>query len=273
MNVLIIVLTLIKPIRNLTCAIFSALLYYFTLVAFLWKLLFAIQQSLFLSNCLQLNGSHRNLFISYLIIAFFLPFIPLLIMFLKYSNLTFISSTCNFCWLTKEFLLYGLIIPVLTIVILNYVLYIYTMIYLCSRNRQQKYLRSTKPDSVRQKENFKFGLFFATIMGLSWVFGFFLLIPNSGLQLAGNILFSISNSLQGFTFSIMVIFMLEREILHRFFPCCRKKMAKKSDSNDFNDCAVQGHGKTSTFTLSSRSNSNKTGSQHEYDHIYTAPSF
>jgi len=138
-------------------------------------------------------------------------------MFIKYQNSTFISSTCNYCWLTREFLLYGLIIPILGIICLNIIFYLYTMIHLCIRNRQQPGLRSTKSDHSRSMQNFKIGLFFAIIMGLSWILGFLVLIPNSYVQFIGNILFCIINALQGFAFSIMVFCMLERK---SFRKCC-----------------------------------------------------
>ena len=230
MNILIFVLTFIKSGRNLACTIFAALLYYTTLAAFIWKFLFAVQQSLFITNVFQPNLSDRTLLVVYLLIALTLPLCPLLIMFLKYPDSTFISSTCNYCWLTREFLLYGLIIPILVLVCLNFILYFYTMIYLCARNRQQASLRSTKSDHSRQIQNFKIALFFATVMGLGWILGFLLLIPNSYVQLFGNILFCIVNASQGFTFSIMVFSMLERKAFRRYccccFPCLNSKNVK-----------------------------------------------
>lgn len=220
MNILIFILTFVKSGRNLACTIFAAALYYFTLAAFLWKLLFAVQQSLFITNVFQPYWSDRTLLVIYLVIALSLPVCPLLIMFLKYPNSTFISSTCNYCWLTREFLLFGLIIPILVLVCLNFLLYFYTTIYLCVRNRQQASLRSTKSDHSRQIQNFKIALFFATVMGLSWILGFLLLIPNSYVQLFGNILFCIVNTSQGFTFSIMVFCMLERKAFRKCCSCC-----------------------------------------------------
>ena len=166
MNILIFILTFIKSGRNLTCSIFSALLYYFTLTSFLWKFCFALQQSLFITNIFQPYWSDRTLFIIYLILTFTLPICPLLIMFIKYQDLTFVSSTCNYCWLTREFLLYGLIIPILVIICLNIIFYLYTMIVLCMRNRQQPGLRSTKSDHSRHMQNFKIGLFFCDCYGI-----------------------------------------------------------------------------------------------------------
>ncbi|UJR27747.1 hypothetical protein I4U23_009022 [Adineta vaga] len=217
MNILIFILTFIKADRNLACTILSASLYYFTLTAFIWKLCFAFQQSLFITNVFQPNWSDRTLFIIYSIITFSLPVCPLIIMFVKYENSTFISSTCNYCWLTREFLLYGLIIPILVIICLNIMFYIYTMVHLCIRNRQQPNLRSTKSEQSRRIQNFKIGIFFAIIMGFSWILGFLVLIPNSYVQTVGNILFCIMNTLQGFAFSIMVFCMLERK---SFRKCC-----------------------------------------------------
>ncbi len=217
MNILIFILTFIKSGRNLTCTVLAALLYYFTLTAFLWKFFFALEQSLFITNIFQPYWSDRTLFLIYLILAFSLPIFPLIVMFIKYENSTFISSTCNYCWLTREFLLYGLIIPILVIICFNTMFYLYTMIHLCIRNRQQPGLRSTKSDHSRRMQNFKIGLFFAIIMGLSWILGFLVLIPNSYVQTIGNIAFCIVNTLQGFAFSIMVFSMLERK---SFRKCC-----------------------------------------------------
>jgi len=239
MNILIFILTFIKAGRNLACTILSASLYYFTLTAFIWKFLFAFQQSLFITNIFQPYWSDRTLFIIYLIIAFSLPICPLLIIFIKYQNSTFISSTCNYCWLTREFLLYGLIIPILGIICLNIIFYLYTMIHLCIRNRQQPGLRSTKSDHSRSMQNFKIGLFFAIIMGLSWILGFLVLIPNSYVQFIGNILFCIINALQGFAFSIMVFCMLERK---SFRKCCcfwRYKNQMKTTINSSNNIPQQ----------------------------------
>ena len=300
MNILIFVLTFIKAGRNLACTILSSLLYYITLTAFIWKLLFALQQSLFITSIFQPKWSDRTLFIIYLIITFSLPLCPLLIIFIKYQDATFISSTCNYCWLTREFLLYGLIIPILTIVCLNIIFYLYTMIHLCIRNRQQPGLRSTKSDHSRCMQNLKISLFFAIIMGLSWILGFLLLIPNSYVQLFGNILFCIINSLQGFAFSIMVFCMLERK---SFRKCCcfwRYKNPVKTTlnsssaipqpsapiSNDDNNPKIKTVYNTSVSTLSTSDNDNMNqegfnnyptkilSAQNEEDeHIYSTPMF
>lgn len=264
MNILIFILTFIKSGRNVSCIIFSASLYYFTLTAFLWKFLFAFQQSLFLTNLFQPYWSNRTLFLIYLFIAFSLPICPLLTMFFKYKDFTFLSSTCNYCWLSREFLIYGLIIPIIIIICLNLVFYFYTMIHLCLKNRQQPGLRSTKSDHSRYMQNFKIGLFFAIIMGLSWILGFLVLIPNSYVQFFGNILFCIVNTLQGFAFSIMVFCMLERK---SFRKCCcfwrYKKPMKTMDtlnssnniqqqlrtiSNDDNETKIKTSFNSSTYT-------------------------
>jgi hypothetical protein len=277
MNLLIFILTFIKSGRNLTCTIFSALLYYLTLTSFLWKFFFALQQSLFITNIFQPYWSDRTLFLIYVILTFSLPVCPLLIMFIKYEDLTFISSTCNYCWLSREFLLYGLIIPILVIICLNIIFYLYTMIHLCIRNRQQPGLRSTKSDHSRHMQNFKIGLFFAIIMGFSWILGFLVLIPNSYLQLIGNILFCIVNSLQGFAFSVMVFCMLERK---SFRKCCcfwrykTRQMKPTSNStcinpvqtipisNDDNDNKMKTIYNSSIYTLSTTS-SNENNNTHD----------
>ncbi|CAF3365666.1 unnamed protein product [Rotaria sp. Silwood1] len=236
MNILIFILTFVKPNRKFGCAILSALLYYFTLTAFIWKFLFAFQQSLFLTNIFQSQWSNRTLFIIYLILTFSIPILPLLIMFIKYENLTFISSTCNYCWLSREFLIYGLIIPILIIICLNIIFYLYTMIYLCGRNRQQIGLRSTKSEYSRRIQNFKIGLFFAIIMGFSWILGFLVLIPNTYVQLFGNILFCIINAFQGFAFSIMVFFMIERKAF--FYYCCFWKHKNQIKTATNSQCMI-----------------------------------
>ena len=218
MNIFIFILTFVKPGRNLACTILSVGLYYLTLAAFLWKLCFALQQSLFITNIFRPFWSNRTLFIIYLILTFSLPIIPLIILFIKYSNWTFISSTCNFCWLTREFLFYGLVIPILVILCLNFLFYIYTMIYLYRTNREHPGLRSTKSEQSRYVQNFKIAIFFAVIMGFSWILAFLILIPNSYVQFVGNILFCIVNSIQGFAFSIMVFWMLERKAFRKY--CC-----------------------------------------------------
>ena len=300
MNILIFILTFVKSGRNLTCTILSALLYYFTLTAFIWKLFFALQQSLFITNIFQPYWSDRTLFIIYLILTFTIPICPLLIMFIKYENSTFISSTCNYCWLTREFLLYGLIIPILVIIGLNIIFYLYTMIHLCIRNRQQPGLRSTKSDHSRRMQNFKIGLFFAIIMGLSWILGFLVLIPNSYVQTIGNILFCIVNTLQGFAFSIMVFCMLERK---SFRKCCcfwryENPMIIKLRSsnvipqqsipttNDDNDTKIKTIRNSSIYTSSSTSDGEnnlpevfdhyrkkKLSTKKEEEHIYSLPTF
>ena len=100
------------------------------------------------------------------------------------------------------------------------------------RNRQQPGLRSTKTERSRHMQNFKIGLFFAIIMGLSWIVGFLVLIPNSYVQLIGNIIFCILNSFQGFAFSIMVFSMLERKSFRKCFCFWRhRRQAKKSISS------------------------------------------
>ncbi|CAF2027361.1 unnamed protein product [Rotaria magnacalcarata] len=217
MNTLIFILTFVKPGRNLRCTLLSALLYYFTLTAFIWKLLFALQQSLFLTNIWKIQWSDQTLFTIYSILTFAIPVIPLYFMFIKYEDEIFISSTCDYCWLSREFLLYGLIIPILVIICFNIMFYLYTMLFLCIRNREQVGLRSTRPDQSRRIQNIKIGLFFAIIMGFSWILGFLVLIPNSYVQFIGNILFCIVNAFQGFAFSIMVFFMIEQKSFIRSF--------------------------------------------------------
>jgi len=232
MNIFIFILTFISALDKLVCSILSSILYYLTLTAFIWKFFFALQQSLFLTNICQSYWSNRTIFFVYLSISLILPLCPLIIMFTKYPNRTFLSSTCSYCWLTREFLIYGLIIPILVILCLNFFFYFYTMIHLCMRNRQQPGLRSTKTERSRHMQNFKIGLFFAIIMGLSWIVGFLVLIPNSYVQLIGNIIFCILNSFQGFAFSIMVFSMLERKSFRKCFCFWRhRRQAKKSISS------------------------------------------
>ncbi|CAF4591559.1 unnamed protein product [Rotaria socialis] len=217
MNIFIFILTFVKPGRNLRCTILSALLYYFTLTAFIWKLLFALQQSLFLTNIWKMQWSDQTLFTIYFILTFAIPVVPLYFMFVKYEDEIFLSSTCNYCWLSRGFLLYGLIIPILVIICFNIMFYLYTMFFLCIRNREQVGLRSTKSDQSRRIQNIKIGLFFAIIMGFSWILGFLVLIPNAHVQFIGNILFCIVNAFQGFAFSIMVFFMIEQKSFIRSF--------------------------------------------------------
>lgn len=241
MNIFIFILTFIKSSRDLSCSILSAILYYLTLTAFLWKFFFALQQSLFLTNICQPYWSDRTLFFLYLSLALTLPLCPLIIMFVKYPNFTFISSTCNYCWLTREFLIYGLILPILVLLCLNFIFYFYTMIHLCLRNRQQPGLRSTKSEYSRYMQNFKIGLFFAITMGLSWILGFLVLIPNSYVQLFGNILFCVINAFQGFAFSVMVFCMLERKSFRKCLCFWKDRKSKKltAASNDSNPQQIE----------------------------------
>lgn len=228
MNIFIFILSFVKPGQKLVCKILSSALYYFTLTAFIWKLLFALQQSLFLTNNFKLQWSDQTLFTIYIILTFSIPVLPLLIMFFKYEKTTFISSTCDYCWLSQEFLKYGLVIPIIIIICLNIIFYLYTMIYLCMRNRQQLGLRSTKSEQSRRIQNFKIGIFFAIIMGFSWILGFLVLIPNSSVQFFGNILFCIVNAFQGFAFFIMVFFMIERK---PFIQSCREFWRREKQRN------------------------------------------
>ena len=273
MNVLIIILTLIRAGRNLACTIFAAALYYVTLTAFLWTFCFAIQQTLFITNLYRLNWSDRFLLIIYFCISFILPLCPLLIMFIKYPQSTFISSTCNFCWLTREFLLYGLIIPILVIVTLNFILYINTMIYLFVRNRQQKSLRSTKSDYSRQMQNLKIASFFAAVMGLSWILGFLLLIPNTYVQWVGNVLFCVVNSLQGFIFAIMVMLMLERNYFRRCFTCCLPKGRNSTHSSvhTSNFRLTTNQSTSASSQKPSQLNRRRTNRENDDDHVYSSP--
>lgn len=270
MNVLIFILTFIRSGRNVGCTIFAAALYYVTLTSFLWKFSFAFQQMLFITNLYRVNWSDRKLLIVYFSISFVLPLFPLLIMFIKYPQSTFISSTCNFCWLTREFLLYGLMIPILVLITLNFILYTNTMIYLCIRNRQQQTVRSTKSDHSRQMQNLKIALFFAAVMGLSWILGFLLLIPNTYVQWIGNILFCIVNSLQGFIFALMVMLMLERNYFRQCFNFCLSK-GKRS---------VQSSVHTTNFRLTRNSsqkptqlNHRRTNRNNDEENIYNSPIF
>ena len=275
MNVLIFILTFIRSGRNLACSIFAAALYYITLTAFLWKLCFAIQQTLFITNIYRLNWTDRKLLIIYFCVTFTLPWCPLLIMFIKYPQSTFISSTCNFCWLTRDFLLYGLIIPILVIVTLNFILYLSMMIYLCIQNRQQETLRSTRSDQSRQMQNLRIGLFFAAVMGLSWILGFFLLIPNTYVQLIGNIFFCICNSLQGFIFAIMVMLMLERNYFRQCLNrCLSKEKSTTEPSIHTSNFRLTTHRSTSDDSSEkpSKLNHRQTNKDTDNDHIYSSAS-
>jgi hypothetical protein len=166
------------------------------------------------------------------------------------------------------------------------------------RNRQQPGLRSTKSDHSRQMQNFKIGIFFAIIMGFSWILGFIVLVPNSYVQLFGNILFCIVNTFQGFAFSIMVFCMLERK---SFRKCCcfwryknsRMKPALPSTninpqqtvppSTDDNDRKLKNIYNASIYTLSTTSSSENnnqelfkklpTEKEEEEEHIYSTPIF
>jgi hypothetical protein len=144
------------------------------------------------------------------------------------------------------------------------------MIHLCLKNRQKPGLRSTKSDQSRYIQNFKIGLFFAIIMGFSWIFGFLLLIPNSYVQFFGNILFCVINSIQGFAFSIMVFCMLERKFFRKCCCCWRTKYRMKTKfnsqsirpqqlqgtSNGDNDLNIKNIYNTSIYTSSTSNGEN-----------------
>ncbi|CAF1602809.1 unnamed protein product [Didymodactylos carnosus] len=137
-------------------------------------------------------------------------------------------------------------VPILSITTVNFILYSYTMIRLAIKNRLQVGLRSTISEHQRRTQNLKIGLFFAIIMGLTWSFGFLLLISNTVVQLIGNILFCITNTIQGFCFFLMVFWMIEQnKTRDQLRICCnycignmkqrqpqvRMKVLKTSSSN------------------------------------------
>ncbi|XP_078619941.1 uncharacterized protein LOC144886984 isoform X1 [Branchiostoma floridae x Branchiostoma japonicum] len=218
------------------CTVVAFLLHYFLLAVFMWMAVEAFNMYLAFVKVL---GAHVSRFI--LKAAIFAWGLPLLIAIATvvvdvpstYPNGQESYRSTKFCWLQGNQLYFGFLLPAGLVLLFNTIVYITVISKLvCGRNEG----RVVDHKSGGTKQNLRIAIAVMVLVGLTWVFGFFMI---SDGRIVFSYLFCIFNSLQGF-FIFIFHTLRQKEVQNLWFKCCAcfvddarttKTSAGKSSSN------------------------------------------
>ncbi|XP_076811726.1 adhesion G-protein coupled receptor G6-like [Clavelina lepadiformis] len=110
------------------------------------------------------------------------------------------------CWIVPDMMLYLVIIPAAIVLSCNLLLYLWSVISFFSKKRPgEKVTRNKNKQQYKEaKRRLKFSVILFVMFGITWIFGF-LIFNSSDVSLAFAYIFTIFNSLQGFSLFIVAI--------------------------------------------------------------------
>ena len=157
--------------------------------------------------------------------------VALLYLYLKKLFLYF-NLTNKSCWLSGFSMTFGIILPILIIVIINIFIFALIMRKHCVtvRLNSKQNISSTKSkDTNLRRQTVILSTCFIN-MGLTWSFGFFLVLPfDEYTKTVFSFLFCFFNSLQGFLiFSIYIVLSKSRRKYIKFAAAEKFRKLKKS---------------------------------------------
>ncbi|XP_030638728.1 adhesion G-protein coupled receptor G7 [Chanos chanos] len=220
------------------CTAFAALLQYFLLATFMWNALYAANVFLFLKR--TLSHQPRGFQLTSLLIGWGLPVvivaISLAATYRKNNPLGYRSE--EFCWLAyqdqngnfdpKKPMLWGFLIPLALMLIFNISVVVYFSFITCKENPS---LNHNRVRSVRKKILSSLSL--AVVLGVSWIFGYLVLVNHNTLNVIFSALFCVCCSTQGI--QIFVLFTARTTVFKKTvstalqkLPCPEIALRKKS---------------------------------------------
>ncbi|KAH3774761.1 hypothetical protein DPMN_176154, partial [Dreissena polymorpha] len=170
------------------CIAVAVLLHYFILVSFMWMLVEGVLQYL---RFVKVLGTYiPNFMMKSMIPAWGIPLIPVIVILAVDYDMYYGGK--GYCWLSRDPMLYGFIIPVAVIILSN--LIVFTMVMCKLFRRKNKHLASNQSDRKMAFLHFQAAVSIFFILGLTWVFGF---LTVDDTRIAFHYLFAIFNAFQG----------------------------------------------------------------------------
>ncbi|XP_035665907.1 adhesion G-protein coupled receptor G7-like [Branchiostoma floridae] len=218
------------------CTVVSFLLHYFLLAVFMWMAVEAF--NMYLAFVIVLGAHVSRFMLKAAIFAWGLPLVIAIVTLAvdipsTYPNEQETYRSSEFCWLQGNQLYFGFLLPAGLVLLFNTIVYIVVISKLvCGRNEG----RVVDHKSGATKQNLRIAIAVMVLVGLTWVFGFFMI---SDGRIVFSYLFCIFNSLQGF-FIFIFHTLRQKEVQNLWFKCCAcfvddarttKTSAGKSSSN------------------------------------------
>lgn len=168
------------------CKVVGALLHYAILSEFCWMLVVAILE--YKRFVIVFNKPQSGGLLKHALIGWGIPSLPVIIT-LSISTENYKMNSHKLCYVTEQYFLYGLILPVILILIHNLVIFV-GILYSISQ---------TNIPHVEKNYNYKLEIFLAILLffmlGLSWVFG---IVGALGGGIFFTYLFCITATIRGF---------------------------------------------------------------------------
>ncbi|XP_041975772.1 uncharacterized protein LOC121730699 [Aricia agestis] len=181
----------------IACITLGALLHYSVLASFMWMLITAVLQFIRYVRVLGVRRPSRFV-MKFTLIGWGMPTIPVIVT-LTLDKENYIPSNLpdNICYPTGLYLIFGIVVPISLILIVNVILYVLVM-WSISRGPDGK-VRSVDMDLIGAQ--FRLSVFLFFLLGLTWIFGLFSFSNNS----MWSYLFCLTSTLQGFVLFLYFI--------------------------------------------------------------------
>lgn len=183
---------------EILCVVLGALLHYSILASFVWMLITAVLQFVRYVRVLGISRPSRFMF-KFALIGWGIPIIPVItILIINYeSYIPNPSISKPMCYPKGIYFLLGVMLPVSIILLVNIILFI-LVLYSIARGSNDK-MKSTDMDLVYAQ--FRLSIFLFFLLGLTWIFGIFSFTKNP----LWSYLFCLTSTLQGFVIFIYFI--------------------------------------------------------------------
>ncbi|XP_037034408.1 uncharacterized protein LOC119073203 [Bradysia coprophila] len=213
------VLTIIS--KNLYgCIAIGALVHYSILVMFFWMLIVAYLQ--FIRYVIVFNQiATANFLLKSSIFGWGMPMLPVFIVVAVDPTSYIPSSNIRFCYPSGLGLWFGLLVPIILIVIANMVVFIAVIVSLVKGSSKSAACKvSDKNEAIWSQLRLSVFLFF--VLGLSWIFAFL-----SSYSVLFSYLFCLTATFQGLVlfFYFVILDPVARNLWHRLLRrfCCYRK--------------------------------------------------
>nr|XP_042901015.1 uncharacterized protein LOC107452101 isoform X1 [Parasteatoda tepidariorum] len=180
------------------CLAVAICLHFFMLASFAWMLVEALVQYL---SFVKVIGTYIPCFMQKAVA--FAWGTPLLIVITVSSiNYEYYTSRDKYCWLSGDMFYYAVATPVLSMLILNFLIFI-IILYSNTCGRPSKRLRSNRDERKEAITTARAMFCVSVLLGLSWIFGF---LAVDGAKLLFQYLFALFTTLQGFFMCVFFVF-------------------------------------------------------------------
>ena len=177
---------------GVTCKVVASIEHYTWLVAFCWMNILAFDVYRTFGRPNKVGMVSKANFCLYMLYGWFVPLVIVGICLLLHlaTGLNFQYEHDNTCWITGYSLLYGFVVPLGLIILVNIVFFICTLVGLAQTMKETQRAN----ESRSEKERLVLYVKLSSLMGFTWVFGF---LANIHVLWFLRYLFIACNTLQG----------------------------------------------------------------------------